>query len=124
MIRQSGFHRWRHAQGLMDADEVVVHVKQRDGRKEGTHPMSKRDDNCPGCQALTAGGCGDHDGVMPDQDRGEGGTARLIETAQQWLAADDDHRAESPAFLIQELLARVQELEREVERLVEEIHEA
>jgi hypothetical protein len=25
MIRDSAFHRWRHAQGLMDSAEIVVH---------------------------------------------------------------------------------------------------
>ena len=30
-MRDSGFHRWRHAERLMDAGEVVVHVVQGDG---------------------------------------------------------------------------------------------
>ena len=31
MVRNAGFHRWRYAQRLMDATEIVVHEVQRHG---------------------------------------------------------------------------------------------
>jgi hypothetical protein len=33
MLSDSRFHRWRHAQGLMDPREIVVHVEQRHGMR-------------------------------------------------------------------------------------------
>jgi hypothetical protein len=38
IIGNRGFHRWRHAEGLMHSRETVVHEVQRDSRRCGARP--------------------------------------------------------------------------------------
>ena len=43
MLRESCFHRWSDANGLMDADKVVMHIEQRNGVHVGCAMARRRE---------------------------------------------------------------------------------